>query len=197
MRIHAMLVMAAAGLVLAACGPSRPEGPRRPPQTATVSPNGEPLPFQAGQEDCRAALAAWFVRTDSNGDGVLSLDEMQADASRWFAQADLDHDGMITADELATVRRRLVPEPPPEPERRPTMERRSERGPGGGPGGRGGMMMQSQSRPDPVMQADANADFQVSAQEFHDYVASQFDRHARNGVISQAQVLETCRPAAD
>ncbi|MCR6630522.1 MAG: hypothetical protein NVV74_10995 [Magnetospirillum sp.] len=181
-----LLFAAVAALALASCAPARPPAPKAPPQLWTVSPNGEPLPFRAGQDDCRGALAAWFARADANGDGVLDGGEMQTDAARWFGAADLDHDGQVTADELAAVRRQLLPAPEPEPEQ-----------PRLGPRGREATL-RSQARPDPVMQADSNADFRVSAQEFRSYVSAQFAQRERHGALSQAQVLDACqRPAGE
>lgn len=157
--------------------------PKPAPQLWTTSPNGEPLPFRAGQDDCQAALAAWFARADTNLDGVLDLGEMQADAARWFALADLDHDGQITSDELSSVRQRLLPTPEPEPE--------PEINPRGRPQDRM-MPRRSLVRLDPVMQADANADFRVSTQEFRAYVAAQFVEREKHGVIVQSQILDAC-----
>lgn len=166
---------------LAACAPARPPEPKAAPATSTTSPNGEPLPFRAGADDCRGALAAWFGHTDRNGDGALDIDEMQSDAERWFGLADQDHDNQVTAAELAQVRARMLPEPEPEPEQ-------------GVPPGRR-PLPRSQARVDPVMQADANADFRVTALEFRAYVAAQFTERAQSGALSQAQVLESCAKA--
>ncbi|HLO79027.1 MAG TPA: EF-hand domain-containing protein [Magnetospirillum sp.] len=167
--------------LLGGCGGGRPAEPKPPPPSWTVSPNGEPLPFRAGQDDCRAALGAWFATADRNGDGVLDRAEMQADAARWFALADLDHDGQLTSDELETVRRRLLPqaEIPTDPES--ALRRRQ--------------VLYSTARLDPVMQADANADFRVSAQEFRAYVDARFAELGRRGVVAPAQVLDGCDKA--
>lgn len=140
------------------------------------------------------ALAAWFDRADANGDGVIDEAEMGVDAARWFAQADLDHDGQITSDELADIRRRLLPEPEPEPEAPVGMAP-----PGGGHGGPAGHAVavpRSQVRVDPVMQADSNADFRVTAQEFRTFTAAHFAELARGGVLSRTQVLDSCVKAA-
>lgn len=165
--------------LLAGCLPGRAPETRGPAPAWVASPNGEPLPFRAGQEDCRGALAAWLARADGNGDGVVDMAEMQADAARWFAAADLDHDGQITADELTTVRQRLLPQAEPEPE--------AERAPPGRP-----RVGRPQARLDPVMQADANADFRVSAQEFRDHVAARFADLARDGALDQTQLFKAC-----
>lgn len=170
--------------LLANCGGGRPPEPKAPPATSTTSPNGELLPFHAGADDCRGALAAWFGRADRNGDGMLDLAEMQADGDRWFAVADMDHDGQITSDELAAVRRQMLPDPEPE----------AEAEHGVPPGRRA--VPRSQARVDSVMQADANADFRVTAAEFRAYVTAQFAERERGGVIAQAQVLETCAKTA-
>lgn len=159
MPLRLSLLPALAAILLVGCAPGRPPVPKAPPLTWTASPNGEPLPFRAGQDDCQGALAAWFDRADRNGDGRVDEDEMVADAARWFAIADVDHDGQITPGELAEVRARLLP---PEPED-------TEQGPPGGDGrgsGRAPRIPRPQARVDLVMQADANADFRVTAQEF-------------------------------
>lgn len=168
---------------LAACAPARPPEPKARPATWTTSPNGEPLPFRAGADDCRGALAAWFGRADRNGDGALDLDEMLLDAERWFALADRDHDGQITAAELAQVRAQLLPEPEPEDEPQ-----------AGVPPARRALP-RSQARVDPVMQADANADFRVTAQEFRAHAAARFAERAPGGTLPQAQALDDCGKA--
>lgn len=179
MPLRSLIVPLSVLALLGGCVLGRAPEPKTAPQLWTISPNGEPLPFRAGQDDCRSALAAWVARADTNGDGVIDVGEMQADAAGWFASADLDHDGQITSDELSSVRRAILPvaEPEPEPERVP---------------GRPPVLRRPQARLDPVMQADANADFRVSAAEFRAYVAAQFAEREHHGVISLAQVLESC-----
>lgn len=177
---RALILPLAAAALLAGCAPARPPEAKAPPATATTSPNGEPLPFRAGADDCRGALAAWFNRADTNADGALNLAEMEADADRWFALADQDHDGQVTSDELAAVRRRLVPEPEPDEQAEHAAA------------GRRTPLPRSQARLDTVMQADANADFRVTAREFRDYVAARFAERERNGALSQSRVLEDC-----
>jgi len=61
-----------------------------------VSPMGEPF-FATGGVD---ALQVWFNQADADHDGVLSADEMQADAERFFRALDTNHDGEIYPDEI-------------------------------------------------------------------------------------------------
>ena len=51
---------------------------------------GEPFRAHSASDD---TLANWFYQADRNRDGVLTPDEMQADAERFFAKLDTDHDG--------------------------------------------------------------------------------------------------------
>lgn len=179
MNFRPLTLSLSALLVLGGCVAGRAPEPMPAPQPWAISPHGEPLPFGAGRDDCRAALAAWFAGADTTRDGVLDLGEMQADGARWFALADLDHDGQVTSDELSTMRARLLPAAEPEPEA------------ASGPPGRTAPR-RSQVRLDPVMQADANADFRVSAQEFRVYVAAQFVERERHGVLVLSQVQDSC-----
>ena len=169
-------------LLVAACARSLPL-PKAPPPVSVNSPNGEPLPLKAGQDDCRGALAAWFAKADTNGDGVLDQAEYLADAERWFANADLDHDGQITPDELATIRNRLAPEPEAAADD-PENARRSHN--------MALLRRPSQVRTEPVMEADTNADFRVTKTEFRTWALSQFAARAHQGVIAQGEVLEAC-----
>lgn len=186
--MSARLLLLLTALVLAACAPSRSGPPEREQPRAAVTPNGEPLALIPGPDGCRDALAAWFATTDANGDGVLDIAEMQADGARWFALADIDHDGEITADELTTIRLRINPLP----ELEPIHARPGEgEGPGGGPGGGRGRA-RSQSQVDPVMAADANADFRVTAAEFRAHVTARTEARA-GGIVTAAQVQDACR----
>lgn len=181
MWLRALLLSLSAVALLSACDPRRPPVlAKAKPLTWATSPNGEPLPFKAGADDCRGALAAWFGRADRNGDGVLDLDEMQADAARWFAQVDQDHDGFVAAFELSAVRAQILPTPDPEPELQASLPPKRR------------LLPALQARVDPVMEADANADFRVSAQEFRTYVAARFAEGAKDGLLAQARVLDAC-----
>ena len=72
---------------------------------AFVSPMGEP--FYA--DGSRGALEAWFNQADRNRDGVLTTEEMQADAERFFATLDADHDGEIGPDEITHYENVIAP----------------------------------------------------------------------------------------
>lgn len=175
---HRLLPLLAAAL-LVGCAPARPPEPQAPPPTWTASPNGEPLPFRAGQDDCRGALAAWFDRADRDGNGTVDVGEMVADAARWFALADQDGDGQVTPGELAAIRARLLP---PEP------DAADSAAPGRGP-----RIPRSQVRVDPVMQADANADFRVTALEFRAWTMERLAGRA----LTRAEALAACLTATD
>ena len=71
-----------------------------------ISPMGEPFRARAAGDD---TLADWFHQADRNRDGMLTVDEMQADAERFFATLDTDHDGEIDPDELASTNRKSRP----------------------------------------------------------------------------------------
>ncbi len=72
-----------------------------------ISPMGEPFRPHAAGEDM---LAAWFYKADRNGDGALTVDEMQADAERFFATLDTDHDGEIRSEELVHYEWEVAPD---------------------------------------------------------------------------------------
>jgi len=57
-----------------------------------ISPMGEPFRARSKADN---TLALWFRQADRNGDGVLTSDEMVADAHRFFAKLDEDHNGQI------------------------------------------------------------------------------------------------------
>jgi len=101
---------------------------------AFVSPMGEP--FYA--DGSRGALEAWFNQADRNRDGVLTTEEMQADAERFFATLDADHDGEIGPDEITHYENVIAP----------------------------GMRMNLLDLPEPVIAADTDLNRGVSLDEF-------------------------------
>ena len=70
-----------------------------------VSPMGEPFFGTDGGD----ALQTWFTQADRNHDGVLSADEMQADAERFFGLLDVNHDGEIDPDEITRYEQDVAP----------------------------------------------------------------------------------------
>jgi len=72
-----------------------------------ISPMGEPFRAKNSTDD---ALARWFAKADANQDGVLTPDEMQADAARFFARLDSDENGDIDPDELVHYEWEIAPE---------------------------------------------------------------------------------------
>ena len=71
-----------------------------------MSPMGEPVFGQTRGED---GLVAWFRQADRNHDGVLTVDEMVADADRFFQILDSDHNGEIGPDEIAHYETVIAP----------------------------------------------------------------------------------------
>lgn len=94
---------------------------------------GEPFFGAAPGQD---GLGAWFAETDSNHDGVITADEMTADAQRFFEKLDTNHDGEIDPDEIAHYENVIAPEvrrgPPV------SFQASAEGAPQGGHGGGGG-----------------------------------------------------------
>jgi hypothetical protein len=72
-----------------------------------VSPMGEPF---RGQPTRAAALEAWFVQTDKDGNRSLSVAEMQGDAARYFAVLDRTKDGEIDPEDINFYESAVVPE---------------------------------------------------------------------------------------
>src|SRR5205085_1081238 len=72
-----------------------------------ISPMGEPFRARTAADD---TLASWFYQADRNHDGVLTVDEMLADADRFFATLDTDHDGEIDPAELAHYEYEIAPD---------------------------------------------------------------------------------------
>jgi Ca2+-binding EF-hand superfamily protein len=131
------------------------EGAGRP----FMSPMGEPFVGQTAGED---GLLVWFRQADRNHDGVITADEMAADAERFFQTLDTNHDGEIDPDEIAHY----------------------ENVSGASSGGLGGDDEAAAGRyglleiPEPVTSADADFNRAVSTNEF------------RNAAIARFQLLD-------
>lgn len=183
MTIPALLQM------MAAIGGTTPAIPAPPRVThhwgqVFVSPMGQPFHADKGGD----ALAAWFAEADTNHDGYLTLDEMQADAARFFATLDTNHDGEIDPDEIDHYESAIAPETRDdltgsnEPREYDTHQGAA----------RFGLL----DLPEPVTSADADLNRGVSLEEFrqaaaHRFAALDLDHQGR---ISQAE-LELIRPA--
>lgn len=72
-----------------------------------ISPMGEPFRPNGRDDD---GLADWFRQADTNHDGQLTLQEMQADADRFFTTLDVNHDGEIDPDEITRYETVVAPE---------------------------------------------------------------------------------------
>jgi Ca2+-binding EF-hand superfamily protein len=68
---------------------------------------GEPFRSHSATDD---TLGDWFRQADRNHDGVLTVDEMEADADRFFRTLDTDHNGEIDPDELVHYEWQVAPE---------------------------------------------------------------------------------------
>jgi Ca2+-binding EF-hand superfamily protein len=77
------------------------------PWAPFISPMGEPFRAHGATDD---TLADWFRQADRNGDGVVTTDEMVADAERFFATLDSNHDGQIDPDELTHYEWEVAPD---------------------------------------------------------------------------------------
>ena len=72
-----------------------------------ISPMGEPFRARTPNDD---TLADWFRQADRDHDGVLTAEEMRADAERFFGKLDSNHDGEIDPDELANYEYEIAPD---------------------------------------------------------------------------------------
>src|ERR1700745_1281596 len=98
-----LVLVAAAAAVQAAPFSAPARAPGRP----FISPMGEPFFGRTADED---GLTVWFEQADRNHDGVLTPDEMTADAQRFFEVLDSNHDGEIDPDEIAHYETVIAPE---------------------------------------------------------------------------------------
>ena len=90
--------------------------PEEPPKPITVtayrwapflSPMGEPFRSRGPDDD---PFARWFHQADDNRDGMLTADEMRADAERFFAALDGNGDGRIDSEERMKYESEIAPE---------------------------------------------------------------------------------------
>ena len=101
-----MISLAAIFPILAAAAQaSEPVTVTAYPWAPFISPMGEP--FRGRQEE---TFARWFYQADGNRDGLLTADEMRADAERFFATLDTDRDGRVGSVERMTYEATIAPE---------------------------------------------------------------------------------------
>jgi Ca2+-binding EF-hand superfamily protein len=72
-----------------------------------LSPMGEPFRSRTPDDD---PFARWFHQADGDHDGMLTADEMRADAERFFAALDVDRDGRIDSEERMAYESKIAPE---------------------------------------------------------------------------------------
>jgi hypothetical protein len=171
-------------------------GPEPNPVTVTghfwaafISPMGEPFRPHAPGEDM---LAAWFFKADGNSDGVLTVDEMRADAERFFATLDTDHDGHIGSEELVRYEWEVAPDVQLMSRTRPASNESSANLKSARKVGEAGAIRKSRFRtgndygfegagryalldiPEPVAAADTSFDDGISLAEFRQAAARRF-----------------------
>jgi hypothetical protein len=130
---------------------------------------GEPFVGRTSGED---GLVVWFQQADRNHDGMITVDEMSADADRFFEALDRTHDGEIDPDDINHYEEVV-------PEIRAVSMISASTSPGGDitehvddetHAGRFGLLQ----IPEPVASADANFNRGVSPQEFRDAAIARF-----------------------
>jgi Ca2+-binding EF-hand superfamily protein len=149
--------------------PSAFESRTRSPGRLFISPMGEPFVGRTAGED---GLVVWFQRADRNHDGMITVDEMSADADRFFEALDRTHDGEIDPDDINYYEEVV-------PEIRAVSIITASTSPGGDVtehvdnethAGRFGLLQ----IPEPVSSADSNFNRGVSPQEFRDAAVARF-----------------------
>lgn len=173
-----------------------------------ISPMGEPFSPRSESDD---TLAIWFRQADRNHDGLLTVDEVRADADRFFARLDTDHDGEIDPDELVQYEWQVAPEiqvnarlrrqpgEKPDPRKEAEQKRRAKRGqdsldPQGA--ARYGLL----NIPQPVAAADLDLNRGVSRAEFQQAAIYRFGlldiAHRGTLALDQLEALRTARLTA-
>src|ERR1044072_8392167 len=77
------------------------------PWAPFISPMGEPF---RGRATAESPIARWLGRADANRDGMLTVDEMQADADRFFTRLDTNHDGQVDPSEITAYEWEIAPD---------------------------------------------------------------------------------------
>lgn len=97
-----------AGCASAPSGPPPVAPPSGPRAGLFISPMGEP--FRARETPGADLIARWFAGADLDGDGNLTVAEMQRDADRFFRTLDVNGDGEITPPEMVRYEEQVAPE---------------------------------------------------------------------------------------
>ncbi|MEP6983247.1 MAG: EF-hand domain-containing protein [Sphingomicrobium sp.] len=172
-----------------------------------ISPMGEPFRARTATDD---TLARWFNQADRNHDGLLTQDEMVADAARFFAALDSDSDGEIEPEELIHYEWELAPDiqlssrlkrlpgeaAPAKPSEDASQDlegRRPRRGRGDADWLAGGLQGAARygllNMPEPVAAADADFNRAISRAEFDQAAVARFqllDRDDRGALTLAA-----------
>ncbi|HEU5482506.1 MAG TPA: EF-hand domain-containing protein [Sphingomicrobium sp.] len=77
------------------------------PWAPFVSPMGQPFRSRSPEDD---PFARWFHQADRDRDGILTADEMRADAARFFDTLDNNHDREIDSEEIVVYEQDIAPE---------------------------------------------------------------------------------------
>ncbi len=180
-----------------------------------LSPMGEPFRSRTPDDD---PFARWFHQADGDQDGMLTADEMRADAERFFAALDVDRDGRIDSEERMTYESKIAPEVQVNTDWKRTRQESAAEARSGDDSDRGNRRrrwsneidgyqldgLQGAARygllnlPEPVAGADANFDRFVSLDEFRRAASYRFqlldrDRSGRL-TLKNLEVLLPSRP---
>lgn len=68
--------------------------------TAAASLAQNTTPMGGGPMGGGGGAAAMMMQADTNGDGIISADEIRAHQQARFAQMDVNHDGQLSSDEM-------------------------------------------------------------------------------------------------
>ena len=182
-----------------------------------ISPMGEPFRARTATDD---TLADWFAQADRNRDGVLTAQEMRADADRFFARLDTDHDGELGPDEIANYEYEVAPDiqvmsrtkrppgtPAPvvrdsdaddlfSPDRRHVRRNQDYASLGIGDARQGAARYGLLNMPEPVAAADTDFNRGVTLEEFRQAAIARFQMldSGHRGTLTLVQ-LQAMRPA--
>jgi len=187
-------------LTVPAALPAQPAARPAAQDSLFLSPMGEPFRSNGTAAD---NVARWFAGADRDGDGALTLAELQSDAARFFAALDTDGDGEIEMAEIARYENEVAPEVQVGLQMRST-------GFGDWRGGKRQRVLVYDKRldgagrfsflniPHPVMAADLDLNRGVSREEFAQVSAQRFallDKD-RDGWVTRSELPPLPQPRA-